>query len=257
MVGVLSDLNAHRRGNRRPVDQRRRPLDQDRTPSGPAGQHRLRRGPFTLARSFGVLGAALFWARLLRVLTVFVMLLLLAALVPERVRVISEEAPKRLFAAFFVGLLGYLGLWLAIALLSITFVGIFLAWFLFLVLKWLGIAGMFHFFGHRIGRSMGREISLLGAVLIGFVPFALLILLPSAFGLPGLIVAGVFWFVIWIFLEIPAVGLVILTRGGNPPARPVAVQPAAAAPAPGPAPAELPGTPTGAGEEEPGESHLP
>jgi hypothetical protein len=224
-------------------------------------------GALTLARPLGVLGAVLFWGRLLRVLIVFVILLLLVAIVPDRVRTISEETPKRLFAAFFVGLLGYLGLWIAIALLSITIVGIFLALFLFILLKWLGIAGMFHFFGHRLGRSLGWEFSLLGAVLLGFAPFVALVLLPSAFGLPGLIVAALFWMVIWIFLEIPAVGLVILTRGGNLPARsgppqPVAATPAVSTPVPGAAAPPVPEAPPGAdtggtGKEEPGEPAPP
>jgi len=223
-------------------------------------------GWFTLARPFGVLGAVLFWARLLKLLVAFVVIVLLAALVPERIRVISEETPRRLFAAFFVGLLGYLALWLAIALLAVTFFGIFLAWFLFLLLKWLGIAGMFRFFGHRVGRAVGREMSLLGAVLLGFLPYMLLVLLPSAFGLAGLVVAALFWMLIWVFLEIPAVGLVILTRAGTLPApsaiaRPSAPGDAATPPvsgerppvagAPSPPGAGGPARDGGAGEKEP------
>ena len=39
----------------------------------------------------------------------FVLLLLIVALVPERVRFLGEEAPVRFVAAFFIGLLGYIG----------------------------------------------------------------------------------------------------------------------------------------------------
>lgn len=249
VVGVLSHLSVHDAEIEDQLVNVAGTLEQEGSVIG--GQQvnlGFGEGSLTLARSFGVLGAVLFWARLVRLLIVFVMLLLLVALVPDRVRTISEETPNRLFAAFFVGLLGYLGLWIAIALLSITVVGVFLAWFLFLVLKWMGIAGMFHFFGHRVGRAVGWELSLLGAVLLGFAPFVALVLLPSAFGLPGLIVAVLFWFVIWVFLEIPAIGLVILTRGGNLPARHAPVQPVAAAATAGTVPPVAQAAPAGVDE---------
>jgi hypothetical protein len=204
------------------------------------------RGWFSLSRPLGVLGSLLAWGRLVLLLIVFLLVLLLAALAPERIRIISEEVPQRLFAAFFIGLLGYLGLWIAMALLAVTVVGVVLVLFLFLILKWLGIAGMFHFFGHRVGRALGREPSLLGAILIGFVPYALILLLPSAFGLPGFVVACLFAVLIWLFLEIPAVGLVILTGAGSRSANRSATsspQPSPAPPAPSPPPSDTGGAP--------------
>jgi hypothetical protein len=174
-------------------------------------------GWMTLAKPFGVLGALLFWGRLVKLLVVFILILILAALVPDRIRTIAEAAPRRLVPAFLMGLLGYLGLWVVIALLAVTIIGVPLAIFLFIVLKWLGISGMFYFFGHRLGRAVGREMSLLGAVMLGFLPFVLLILLPSAFGVPGLLIAILIHCMIWLFLEVPAVGLVLLTRAGSPP----------------------------------------
>jgi hypothetical protein len=194
-------------------------------------------GWITLAKPFGVLGALLFWGRLVKLLVVFILILLLAVLVPDRIRTIAEAVPSRLVPAFLVGLLGYLGLWIVIALLAVTIVGVPLALMLFVILKWLGITGMFYFLGHRLGRAIGREMSLLGAALLGFLPYALLILLPSAFGLPGLLVAIMFHFMIWLFLEVPAVGLVLLTRAGNPkPQR--SVVPATGRPAAEPVAAE-------------------
>jgi hypothetical protein len=157
------------------------------------------------------------------------------------VRVISEETPNRIFAAFFVGLLGYLAYWILMVLLLATVVGFFVGLVLFVVLKWLGIAGMFHFLGHRVGRGLGREMSLLGAVLLGFAPYILIVLLPSAFGLAGLIVAIVFGFLIWIFLEIPAVGMVILTRAGTRGATPLVTDFEEAAPVPPATPIVPPG----------------
>lgn len=256
VVGVLSNLTVHDAEIGKQLINIAGTLDEEGTSIG--GQRvniGFGEGWFTLARPFGVLGAVLFWARLLRLLIAFIVLVLLVTLVPERVRVISEQAPRRLFAAFFVGLLAYLALWIAIVLLAVTVFGIFLAWFLFLLLKWLGIAGMFHFFGHRVGRALGREMSLLGAVLLGFLPFMLIVLLPSAFGLAGLVVAALFWMLIWLFLEIPAVGLVILTRAGTlppPPGLSQAPVPAAAPADPNPAaqPPPFPGDgpPGGAGQ---------
>jgi len=174
-------------------------------------------GWISLAKPFGVLGALLFWGRLVKLLVVFVLILLLAALVPDRIRAIAEATPIRLVPAFFMGLLAYLGLWVVCALLLVTVIGVPLAIFLFIILKWLGITGMFYFFGNRLGRAVGREMSLLGAVMLGFLPYVLLILLPSAFGLPGLLVAIMIHCMIWLFLEIPGIGLVLLTRAGSPP----------------------------------------
>jgi hypothetical protein len=174
-------------------------------------------GWISLAKPFGVLGALLFWGRLVKLLVVFVLILLLAALVPDRIRTIAEATPTRLVPAFFMGLLAYLGLWVVCALLLVTIIGVPLAIFLFIILKWLGITSMFYFFGNRLGRAVGREMSLLGAIILGFLPYGLLIVLPSAFGLPGLLVAIMIHCMIWLFLEVPAIGLVLLTRAGAPP----------------------------------------
>jgi hypothetical protein len=179
-------------------------------------------GWMTLTKPFGVLGGLLFWVRLVKVLGAFVLILLLAALVPDRIRVIADATPTKLVPAFFMGLLGYLGLWVVCALLLVTIIGVPLAIFVFIVLKWLGITGMFYYLGARVGRSLGREMSLLGAVILGFLPYVLLVLLPSLFGVVGLLIAMMIHTMIWLFLEVPAVGLALLTRAGSPAAaRPV------------------------------------
>ena len=119
VVGVFSNLTARDAEIEHQLISIAGTLDHEGTSVG--GQRvniGFGKGWLTLTRPFGVLGGLLFWARLLRLLVVFVMLVLLVALVPERVRVISEETPQRLFAAFFVGLLGYLGLWIAIRLIE-------------------------------------------------------------------------------------------------------------------------------------------
>jgi hypothetical protein len=138
---------------------------------------------------------------------VFLGLLLLAAIVPDRIRLMGEEAPLRPFMAFFAGLGGYVVLVMAMILLCITIIGIpaaLLLYFAFIVVKWMGLAGIFLVVGTRIGRLLGRDLSLLGAILLGFLPFAILRFLPFCIGT-----------FIWFVLEAMAVGLVILTRGGG------------------------------------------
>jgi hypothetical protein len=189
---------------------------------------------------FGVLGFLIFWIRLFKFFLAFILILLLAALMPERIRVISDEAPLRYGAAFFVGLLGYLGLLLALVLLSATVIGVPIALLLFIVLKWLGLAGIFHAIGSRLGRSLGRELSLLGAILLVFAPLAAVMLIPSFLGFIGLLLTTLLCGLVWLFLEVPAVGLILLTRAGSRGggwAQPVVAAPAPPAPPAGPPPA--------------------
>jgi hypothetical protein len=156
---------------------------------------------------FGILGFILFWVKLLKLVLVFIGLLLLAAFVPDRINLMSEEAPLRPFMAFFAGLGGYVVLTITMILLCITIIGIpaaLLLYFAFIVVKWMGLAGIFLFVGRRIGRLLGRDLSFLGAILLGFLPFALLRFLPFCIGT-----------LIWFVLEAMAVGLVVLTRGGG------------------------------------------
>jgi hypothetical protein len=248
VVGVLTNLTVHEAEISDQLINVAGTLDRESTYVG--GQFvniGFGEGWMSLAKPFGVLGAMLFWGRMVKLLVVFILILLLSLLVPDRIRTISEATPTRLVPAFFMGLLGYLGLWVVIALLAVTIIGVPLAIFLFIVLKWLGITGMFHFFGQRVGRAVGREMSLLGAVMLGFVPYGLLILLPSAFGVAGLLVAIMIHCMIWLFLEVPAVGLVLLTRMGSPPPQLAAagkVEPPPAEPtAPVPEPEQAPEPP--------------
>jgi hypothetical protein len=174
-----------------------------------------------LPSPLGVIGAILFWIRVFKLFLAFIVVLLLAAMVPERIRLIGEETPVRYGTALLVGLVSYLGVLLVLLLLSLTVVGWPIGILVYRVLKWLGIAGIFFAVGRRIGRSMGREMSLLGAVLLAFAVFAVVTLFPFLSGLAG---AG-WWFVlpslalilfgVWLFVEVPALGLIILTRAGT------------------------------------------
>ncbi len=187
---------------------------------------------FLPALPMGLLGFIFFWSYILKLLLLFIAFLLLTALVPDRVRTLSTETPVRILPAFFVGILGYVVFLLCMILLILTCIGIpvaLLLYFVFTVLKWLGLAGLFHQVGSRLGRMMGREMSLLGGVLLGFLPFAVLYFLPFCIGT-----------IIWVVLDLLAIGLVILTRAGGQatplaavlaPVAPPPTSPAAAAPA--------------------------
>lgn len=151
-------------------------------------------------------GFLFFW-KLLATFLFFVCALLLAALVPDRIRLISEEAPHRLFSAFVFGLIGYMVFVFSEMFLTITIIGIplvFLLYLVFVVLKWLAMCGIFHQVGRRMGRGLGREMSLLGAIFLGMLPFALLRFVPFCIG-----------FCIWFLVEILAFGYLILTRVGT------------------------------------------
>jgi hypothetical protein len=193
---------------------------------------------------FPSLWTLLFWGRLVRLLAAFVLLLLLVAVVPDRIRLIGDEAPVRYVAAFFVGLLGYLGLLIVLGLLSATVVGIPLFFFAYWVLKWMGIAGIFFAIGRGLGRAFGREMSLLGAVLLTFAIYAVITVAPTplrAFGLPLSLMVGTLFVLV---VQVPAVGLIILTRVGGyasaaPGPLPQPPSDLAAPPPPGPPPSRV------------------
>ena len=170
---------------------------------------------------FGVIGGVMFWRLLLKLFLAFVVVLMLTSLAPERIRLIGDEAPLRYLAAVFVGLVTYLAVALLLLLALLTVFGFPIALLLLRVLKWLGIAGIFLALGRRTGHALGREMSLLGAVLLAFALFAGIALSPYFAGFAGapwwLVLPwhSLVFFGIWVFLEAPALGLVILTRGGS------------------------------------------
>jgi hypothetical protein len=180
--------------------------------------------------NWGGLGAAwLFpWWTILGLFLFFVAALVLAAVVPDRVRLISEETPLQLFTAFLFGLLGYMLLILTQVILCVTIIGIpiaILVYFVFVILKWMAMCGIFHYVGIRLARSFGRQTSFLGAILLGLVPFGLIRLIPTC----------CFGWSVWFLVEIVAFGLLIITRLGTKPS--TVVLPPVPAPAPAPPPA--------------------
>ncbi len=157
----------------------------------------------------------LFWFRAVGLLLAFIALVGAVSVVPERVELIAREAPVRYFSAFVVGQLGYLAFLIILTLLAATVIGLPAGILFFKVLKWVGIAGIFMSLGQRIGRSLGREMSPLGAVLLSFGFYAAFIVVMSWLGLAGLVILVLFSMFFWLMFEVPAVGLVILTRFGT------------------------------------------
>ena len=171
----------------------------------------------------------LFWVRAVGLLLIFIALVGAVSVAPERVEMIAREAPVRYFSAFFVGLLGYLAFLIILTLLAATVIGLPAGILFFKVLKWVGIAGIFMSLGQRIGRSLGREMSPLGAVLLSFGFYAAFIVVMSWLGLAGLVILVLFSMFFWLMFEVPAVGLMILTRFGTQGGATAAYAPAAPA----------------------------
>jgi len=157
----------------------------------------------------------LFWFRAVGLLLIFIALVGAVSVVPERVETIALETPGRYFSAFFVGLLGYLAFLIILTLLAATVIGLPAGILFFKVLKWVGIAGIFLSLGRRIGRSLGREMSPLGAVLLSFGFYTAVVVVFSWLGFAGFLMLMLFHLFFWLMFEVPAVGLVILTRFGT------------------------------------------
>jgi hypothetical protein len=169
----------------------------------------------SVGRWFPGLRLLLFWVRVVSVVAAFVVLLLLAALIPERIRLIGEEAPVRYVTAFFVGILGFFAMLIVFGLLSLTLVGLPLALLACYLVRWIGVAGIFYAVGRKLGRAFGAELSLLGAVLATFTLYAALRLAPTFLPLWGLLLSATLWGVFFLLVELPGLGLVILTRLGT------------------------------------------
>ncbi len=188
--------------------------------------------------------AMLLWLRLFHKFVVFVLLVLLILLVPERIRLMADEAPVRYVSSFFFGLLGYIGMFVLVGLLTITVVGIPLAVLAFYVLKWMGIAAIFHAVGLRVGRATGFSLSLFGSVLLVFGLYVVAFIAPATLHVTGLLILFVLKLLFLLLVEIPAVGLVLCTRFGGR-ATTTEIAPPAPQPPPVEAPAAGPAAPSG------------
>jgi hypothetical protein len=139
-------------------------------------------------------------------LVALIAIFLAAGLVPERVERLADELPARPFLALGVGFAGYLLLPLIILLCIVTVLGIAaipVVVVVFWVAKWLGTTAVFYLVGRRMARGMKRELSFVGTMLLGFLPFALLRCVPFLGALA------------WWIVGMIGVGLVLVTRGAR------------------------------------------
>lgn len=181
----------------------------------------------------GLWGLLRLWMiiKLMKLAALFLIMLLLAALIPRRLANIAAAFPQRWGHAMLAGLLACAGAVIGSILLAITIIGIPLAVALaaaVLVVKWIGLGSLLLLIGHTAGRNLfGRDLPHVAAVMGGFVVYASICLVP--------IVGFLFGFA----LDILAVGLAIVTRFGSelPPRFSAAVAGRAAAPAGGMSPA--------------------
>lgn len=167
---------------------------------------------------FGAVGSIFGWIHLVQVVVLFVVLLILVLIAPDGIRRMSAEAPARYALALLVGLLVHVAVTMVHLVLVVSVIGlpvVFVTHSLFLLLRSYGRAALFHLAGQRM--VGGRRLSVLGAVLLGFLVYAILLVLPFFFGLVGLLIGLSFWTLLKVLVDWPAVGLLILTRGGRAP----------------------------------------
>jgi hypothetical protein len=180
--------------------------------------------------------------RLAKLAALFVVVLLIAALLPRRVAVIGGAFPVRWAWSILVGLLAWAVFFIGCFILAVTLIGIPLVialGFAMLVTKWLGFASIFFLVGQTLGRNLfRRELPHISCVLGGFIAYALLSLIP---------------FVGWgltLAMNVLAVGLVISTRFGSEEPWGKSSAPVAGS-APAPEPAAGPPAPPSSPEPEP------
>jgi hypothetical protein len=164
-----------------------------------------------LGAPLSALAILVFWWKLIKLVLVFFLIVLMAALVGDRVQRIGEEMPLRPLLSLFVGFVFcILGVPLIFILMVVSLIGIPMipiAILIFMVLTCLGLAGIFHFLGHRIGRLFGRDMSLLGAMLLGYLIIGLVMLIPFL------------GWMVWTVTVWMGIGLLFTTRLGSAPPR--------------------------------------
>jgi hypothetical protein len=151
----------------------------------------------------------LFILALIKLALLFLTMVVITSLIPRRLAVMAAAFPQKWGWSFVVGLLTYVGLWIAILVLVVTLIGIPLAlflWFAGKAIKWMGLAAIMYLAGQTIGRNLwGKQLPHLASVLSGFIIFAFMSILPG--------IGWIFSFV----TSVLAVGLAITTRFGAEP----------------------------------------
>lgn len=167
---------------------------------------------------FGSLTSMVLWIASAELLVMLVIFVIFALAASRRVAFMSEQSLARYGMALLVGALVHLGVIIVNITLIFTVIGIPIAILidlLFRVLRMYGRTALLHALGAGLGRSFGRSLSVLGAVLLGFFALAVVTILPLLFGIPGLLVAGLVSMLLWVVWDCPAVGILVLTQMGD------------------------------------------
>ncbi|MCZ6670322.1 MAG: polymer-forming cytoskeletal protein [Acidobacteria bacterium] len=138
----------------------------------------------------------------------FVIIIVIAAVAPERVAFAGNAFPTDWPKALLYGVIAYCVFFMVAFILCITLIGIPIAIALCLamkVAKWMGYAAIFFMVGDRIGRNLfNREFSLFPSLLIGYLIFGILKFIPLFVGE-----------MIWMGLAVLGVGISLSTRFGS------------------------------------------
>ncbi|RMF76481.1 MAG: hypothetical protein D6738_01340, partial [Acidobacteria bacterium] len=125
----------------------------------------------------------------LRAFVTLLLVLLFALLLPRRIDILAREVPRSYGIALLLGFVLHLLMLTVFLALCSTVIAIPLAFLLLLafwVVRMIGRAGMFCALGRGV-LPAERGTAVLAAVLVGFVPYAVLTVAPFFFGLPGLL----------------------------------------------------------------------
>jgi hypothetical protein len=161
------------------------------------------------------LGMGLFTLSLVAWLKTATLTLLLtvviAAVVPVRVEAAAGILRERWLACLGWGLAAFVAAWPLTLLLCITCVGAIVPYALYQAAKYFGLAALFAVVGQALGRTgMHRDLSLMPALLVGFMALSLIGLLAP----------------VWLIYGWIAVGCAIETKlGTRAPYRPVLPEP--------------------------------
>jgi hypothetical protein len=180
------------------------------------------------------------WIKLLLLALLFLAIVIISAIFADRIAFAADVLPSAWGRAFLFGLLVYL-LWLvAAAVLVSSGIGAPLAGILWIgvtVLRWLGMAALFCAVGRQFGSNIfGRKLSYFGAILVGFLVYAIVYMIPFMGGIVKAIIG------------VTGIGLMVITRfGTRTPGQALSMAPVAPPPPPGPPPAAPPSPPGPAG----------
>jgi hypothetical protein len=168
--------------------------------------------------SFSAVVGLVGWIVAGRVLVRLLLTILTAAVAPRRMDTIARRVGDSYGMALLVGFAIGVVYLVVVALLVVSVVGLPLVPFLWAAMwfvRLVGRTGLFVVFGRRLGGIVGFDLSVLGAAVVGFLPYAILLVLPMFFGMAGLFVGCTISLLFKVLVDWPSVGLAVLTRLGD------------------------------------------